>query len=48
MEGIFARIREEGVTKVALEMLKEDTPIDFIAKATGLDKEAIKKLKETV
>lgn len=47
--------REEGeklgtkksLTKVALELLKEGLSIDLIAKATGLDKETIEKLKET-
>lgn len=41
--------REEGIEKgkreVALEMLKEGSSIDFIAKVTQLDGEEIKKLK---
>ena len=37
---------EQGIEKVVLEMLKEGSSIDFIAKVTHLDKEAIEKLKE--
>ncbi|MEK5040699.1 hypothetical protein [Sporosarcina sp. FSL K6-3457] len=39
---------EKSLTKVALEMLKKDFPIDVIAEVTHLDIEAIKKLKETI
>lgn len=38
--------REEGKKEVVLEMLKEGSSIDFIAKVTHLDKEIIEKLKE--
>ncbi|HLS59994.1 MAG TPA: hypothetical protein VK044_02550 [Virgibacillus sp.] len=36
--------KEEAREEVALEMLKEGLSIDFIAKVTHLDKEAIEKL----
>lgn len=48
MKAIFAHFQKEGerkgIEKVALEMLKEGTSIDFIAKVTHLDKEEIEKL----
>ena len=37
---------ERGVKKVALEMLRKGTSIDFIAEVTHMDVEEIKKLKE--
>lgn len=55
MEAILSGVQEIGekrgaeknTTKIVLEKLKEDTPIDFIAKETGLDIEVIKKQQET-
>jgi predicted transposase/invertase (TIGR01784 family) len=58
MEAVFTRIREEGerkgieqgiergIEQVALEMLKEDSSIEFIAKVTHLDKKTIEKLRK--
>ncbi|MBO0588617.1 Rpn family recombination-promoting nuclease/putative transposase [Sporosarcina sp. E16_8] len=37
---------EQGIAKVVLEMLKEGASIDFIAKVTHLDKEAIEKIRK--
>ncbi|MCG7336090.1 Rpn family recombination-promoting nuclease/putative transposase [Sporosarcina sp. ACRSM] len=50
MEAIFAHFQEEGkrkgIEQVALEMLKEGSSVEFIAKVTRLDREAIEKLRK--
>ena len=40
MEGI-----EEGKKKVALQLIKMNSPIEHIVEATGLDSETIKKIE---
>lgn len=38
---------ERGIRKVALELLKEGSSVEFVAKVTGLDKEEIEILRES-
>ena len=44
-KGIRKGIEQEQ-KKIVLEMLKEQLPIDLIAKVTHMDKEAIEELKK--